>query len=261
MADSESDVSAQADVWSFGITAIEIATGRAPHSLYTPAQILLKTVAERPPTLDVEGHAHPFSKQFKGMIDACLKKDANIRPTAEKLLEHSFFKQAKRKQHLVGALLMGLPPLTERQSRRESSIALACRSGHTNCPLTIAAWLLAGARSSSRMSLGRINSQSVWDFETSPVIDQFSGFSMSNPNRTPAITPTHSRFPSREPDHASPGSPRSSSGGQSRRQPSNTGGHRRGISFDALTEQPFEDEDGPPSPRATAADIIEQPEK
>ena len=251
----------KADIWSFGITAIEIATGRAPHSLYTPAQILLKTVAERPPTLNIEAHAHPFSKQFKGMIDACLKKDANIRPTAEKLLEHSFFKQAKRKQHLVGALLMGLPPLTERQSRRELAGSLHAAQ-HTTISLSnwLPALLLAGARSSSRMSLGRVNSQSVWDFETSPVIDQFSGFSMTNSNRTPAITPTHSRFPSRDPDHASPGSPRSSTSGQSRRQPSNTGGHKRGISFNALTEQPYEDEDGPPSPTAAAAGIVEQAE-
>lgn len=115
-----------ADIWSFGITAIEIATGRAPHSLYTPAQILMKTVAEKPPTLDIEGHAHPFTKTFKDMIDTCLKKDASKRPTAEKLLTHSFFKSAKRKSHLVGALLAGLPPIQSRQTRSKNFCRYFC---------------------------------------------------------------------------------------------------------------------------------------
>lgn len=108
----------KADIWSFGITAIEIATGRAPHSLYTPAQILMKTVAEKPPTLDIESQANPFSKMFKDMVDTCLRKEPGKRPSADTLLLHPFFKQAKRKQHLVGALLAGLPPLQSRQTRR-----------------------------------------------------------------------------------------------------------------------------------------------
>lgn len=153
-----------ADIWSFGITAIEIATGRAPHSLYTPAQILMKTVAEKPPTLDIEGQAHPFSKIFKDMIDTCLKKDAAKRPTAERLLAHPFFKTAKRKSHLVGALLAGLPPIQSRQTRRTR-------------------------RTLSGLSATR--NLSVWDFESSPITDSFKGFTMNH--ASPSLSSVHTR--------------------------------------------------------------------
>lgn len=41
------------------------------------------------------------------------------RPTAEKLLQHSFFRQAKKKDYLVKTLLHGLPPLEQREHKRE----------------------------------------------------------------------------------------------------------------------------------------------
>eukprot|EP00252_Welwitschia_mirabilis_P007666 TRINITY_DN19286_c0_g1_i3.p1 TRINITY_DN19286_c0_g1~~TRINITY_DN19286_c0_g1_i3.p1 ORF type:complete len:485 (-),score=131.93 TRINITY_DN19286_c0_g1_i3:898-2352(-) len=48
------------------------------------------------------------------MIAMCLVKDQTKRPTAEKLLKHSFFKQAKPPEHAVRYLFQGLPPLWER---------------------------------------------------------------------------------------------------------------------------------------------------
>jgi serine/threonine protein kinase len=112
----------QADIWSFGITCIEIATGRAPHSLYTPAQILLKTMTENPPTLELEGQAHEFSKYFKELIDTCLVKKPDLIPSADNIVGQSFFaKSAKKKEYLVNALQLDrLPPLSERQTRSRS---------------------------------------------------------------------------------------------------------------------------------------------
>ncbi|KAH9307305.1 hypothetical protein KI387_035216 [Taxus chinensis] len=48
------------------------------------------------------------------MIAMCLVKDQTKRPTAEKLLKHSFFKQAKSPEYVVRNLLQGLPPLWDR---------------------------------------------------------------------------------------------------------------------------------------------------
>jgi hypothetical protein len=42
----------------------------------------------------------------------------NNRPSAEKLLQHSFFKQAKKKDYLVKTLLASLPPLDQRPHRK-----------------------------------------------------------------------------------------------------------------------------------------------
>jgi serine/threonine-protein kinase OSR1/STK39 len=108
----------KADIWSFGITALELASGRAPNSLFPPAKVLSKTILEEPPTLDRENGAHHYSKAMKDMIASCLKKNPSDRPSAERLLQHTFFRSAKKPSYLVSAILQGLPPLEDRQSRR-----------------------------------------------------------------------------------------------------------------------------------------------
>jgi hypothetical protein len=44
----------------------------------------------------------------------CLVKDQTKRPTAEKLLKHSFFKNAKPPELTIKNILSGLPPLWDR---------------------------------------------------------------------------------------------------------------------------------------------------
>jgi len=44
----------------------------------------------------------------------CLVKDPAKRPSAEKLLRHSFFRQARSVDYLARHVLHGLPPLGER---------------------------------------------------------------------------------------------------------------------------------------------------
>lgn len=48
------------------------------------------------------------------MVAMCLVKDQTKRPTAEKLLKHSFFKQAKPPELSVKKLFAELPPLWQR---------------------------------------------------------------------------------------------------------------------------------------------------
>ncbi|BGP41566.1 hypothetical protein JCM10449v2_005557 [Rhodotorula kratochvilovae] len=111
----------KADIWSFGITALELASGRAPNSLYPPAKALSKTIMDDPPTLDREGGKYHYSRAMKEMIDSCLQKDPARRPTAEKLLQHPFFRGAKKKGFLVSSILEDLPPLQDRQHRRRKA--------------------------------------------------------------------------------------------------------------------------------------------
>ncbi|KAF9083467.1 hypothetical protein BGX23_011471 [Mortierella sp. AD031] len=108
----------KADIWSFGITAIELATGHAPFAKYPPIKVLMLTLSNDPPTLDRESTKHRYSKSLKEMIDSCLQKDPTRRPSAEKLLSHSFFKQAKKKSYLVSGILHNLPPLEQRPNKR-----------------------------------------------------------------------------------------------------------------------------------------------
>ncbi|KAL0415499.1 UNVERIFIED_CONTAM: Serine/threonine-protein kinase fray2 [Sesamum latifolium] len=76
----------KADIWSFGITALELAHGHAPFSKYPPMK----------------------------MIASCLVKDPLKRPSARKLLKHSFFKQARSNDYIARTLLEGLPALGDR---------------------------------------------------------------------------------------------------------------------------------------------------
>uniref|UniRef100_A0A0V0IUN2 Putative serine/threonine-protein kinase BLUS1-like n=1 Tax=Solanum chacoense TaxID=4108 RepID=A0A0V0IUN2_SOLCH len=103
----------KADIWSFGITALELAHGHAPFSKYPPMKVLLMTLQNAPPGLDYERDKR-FSKSFKEMVAACLVKDPKKRPSSEKLLKHPFFKQARGHDYLARAILDGLPPLGDR---------------------------------------------------------------------------------------------------------------------------------------------------
>lgn len=53
-------------------------------------------------------------QSFKEMIAMCLVKDPSKRPSAEKLLRHSFFKHARSFDYIARHVLEGLPPLGER---------------------------------------------------------------------------------------------------------------------------------------------------
>ncbi|EPQ61002.1 kinase-like protein, partial [Gloeophyllum trabeum ATCC 11539] len=117
-----------ADIWSFGITAIELASGRAPRSRESPNQVLLHTVQDPPPRLDRNGGQYQYSKAFEEIVAMCLVKDPSKRPTAAQLLQTPFFKAAKKKGYLVGTILRGLPPISQRQERRRQASVTTRRS-------------------------------------------------------------------------------------------------------------------------------------
>ncbi|KAL0922065.1 hypothetical protein M5K25_006027 [Dendrobium thyrsiflorum] len=114
----------KADIWSFGITALELAHGHAPFSKYPPMKVLLMTLQNAPPGLDYESDKK-FSRNFKHMIASCLVKDPSKRPTAHKLLKHTFFKQARSNEYVARKILEGLAALGDRyQALKEKEESL-----------------------------------------------------------------------------------------------------------------------------------------
>ncbi|KAI0794137.1 kinase-like domain-containing protein [Fomes fomentarius] len=110
---------ASADIWSFGITAIELAQGRAPRSRVASDRVLVMTVTDAPPQLERSAGVHRYSSAFAQTVAMCLNKDPSKRPTALALLQMPFFRNTRKPSYLCSTILKGLPPLTQRQERRK----------------------------------------------------------------------------------------------------------------------------------------------
>lgn len=89
----------KADLWSLGITAIEMADTVPPRSDVHPLKVIFIITNEKlpPPKL---AHPEKWSKEFNDFVARCLQFDPKKRPTALELLKDPFLEKADR-----GALL------------------------------------------------------------------------------------------------------------------------------------------------------------
>ncbi|XP_063148465.1 serine/threonine-protein kinase 10 [Candoia aspera] len=77
----------KADIWSLGITLIEMAQIEPPHHELNPMRVLLKIAKSDPPTLN---YPSKWSPAFRDFLKTALDKNPETRPTATQLLEHPF---------------------------------------------------------------------------------------------------------------------------------------------------------------------------
>lgn len=87
-----------ADIWSVGITAIELAEGKPPLYHIRPTEALFYIIQSPPPTLS---NPDQFSEEMNDFISQCLQKSPNDRATAYALLRHSFIKNHYKKSKKI----------------------------------------------------------------------------------------------------------------------------------------------------------------
>uniref|UniRef100_A0A8C1WLZ6 non-specific serine/threonine protein kinase n=1 Tax=Cyprinus carpio TaxID=7962 RepID=A0A8C1WLZ6_CYPCA len=78
----------RSDIWSLGITAIEMAEGAPPLCDMHPMRALFLIPRNPPPKLK----SKKWSKKFIDFIEGCLVKSYPSRPSTEQLLKHSFIR-------------------------------------------------------------------------------------------------------------------------------------------------------------------------
>uniref|UniRef100_A0AAY4EZC5 non-specific serine/threonine protein kinase n=1 Tax=Denticeps clupeoides TaxID=299321 RepID=A0AAY4EZC5_9TELE len=78
----------KSDLWSLGITAIEMAEGAPPLCDMHPMRALFLIPRNPAPRLK----SKKWSKKFQSFIDSCLVKNHNQRPSTEQLLKHTFIR-------------------------------------------------------------------------------------------------------------------------------------------------------------------------
>ncbi|EEZ99193.2 dual specificity mitogen-activated protein kinase kinase 7 [Tribolium castaneum] len=92
------DYDIRADVWSLGITLVELATGVFPYpNCTTDFEVLTKVLGQDPPSLP-----ETFSPEFREFVKFCLIKDQKQRPKYAKLKNLSFIKKYEVKLVNVG---------------------------------------------------------------------------------------------------------------------------------------------------------------
>lgn len=110
----------RSDVWSLGITLIEIATGKFPYPHWNSVFDQLTQVVHGDPPRLISSYSKnptnnssskngnlvqecPFSDEFVNLVNTCMQKDARQRPKYSELLLHPFLLASKAKQVDVSA--------------------------------------------------------------------------------------------------------------------------------------------------------------
>uniref|UniRef100_A0A672SMU3 non-specific serine/threonine protein kinase n=1 Tax=Sinocyclocheilus grahami TaxID=75366 RepID=A0A672SMU3_SINGR len=87
----------KADIWSLGITLIELAQIEPPHHELNPMRVLLKIAKSEPPTLQQPAK---WSMEFNDFLKKALDRNPETRPTTAQLLDHPFVSSVKTNRPL-----------------------------------------------------------------------------------------------------------------------------------------------------------------
>ncbi|XP_068566434.1 LOW QUALITY PROTEIN: TRAF2 and NCK interacting kinase b [Cebidichthys violaceus] len=107
----------KSDLWSLGITAIEMAEGAPPLCDMHPMRALFLIPRNPAPRLK----SKKWSKKFQSFIDSCLLKSHSQRPSTEQLLKHPFIRDLPNERQVRIQLKDHIDRTKKRRGERDET--------------------------------------------------------------------------------------------------------------------------------------------
>uniref|UniRef100_A0A1A8KJ78 non-specific serine/threonine protein kinase n=1 Tax=Nothobranchius kuhntae TaxID=321403 RepID=A0A1A8KJ78_NOTKU len=124
----------KADIWSLGVTLIELAQVEPPNHEMNPMRVLLKIAKADPPTLMQPSR---WSPEFTDFLKRCLDKNVDNRWGAARLLQHSFVSavtDSKPLRELIAEAKAEVTEEIEEHKEEEEEEEAEAHLGHKRAP-------------------------------------------------------------------------------------------------------------------------------
>ncbi|KAK7066363.1 hypothetical protein SK128_028439 [Halocaridina rubra] len=108
-----------ADIWSLGITALEMAEGKPPYGDIHPMRAIFMIPTKPPPSFREPDQWQP---EFIDFVSRCLVKNPEERATASELLQHQFIRGAQPSSILRNMLEEAMEIRENQNSNRQNQI-------------------------------------------------------------------------------------------------------------------------------------------
>lgn len=115
-----------ADIWSLGITALEMAEGKPPYGDIHPMRAIFMIPQKPPPSFR---DPDKWTTEFIDFVSLCLVKNPENRATASDLLKHEFIKNAKPR-NILNDMVVEVHTIREQMIDRQNANNSQARQGN-----------------------------------------------------------------------------------------------------------------------------------